>query len=35
MVLAGVLPVNVEDIISNNVFQNLEAELKFINWRKC
>ena len=35
MVLAGVQPVNVEDIISNNVFQNLEAELKFINWRKC
>ena len=26
---------NVEDIISNNVFRNLEAELKFINWRKC
>ena len=35
MVLAGVQPVNMEDIISNNVFQNLEAELKFINWRKC
>lgn len=35
MVLAGVLPVNMEDIISNNVFQDLEAELKFVNWRKC
>ena len=32
MALAGA---NVEDLISNNVFQNLEAELKFINWRKC
>jgi hypothetical protein len=35
MVLAGVLPVNMEDIISNNVFRDLEAELKFVNWRKC
>jgi len=35
MVLAGVQTVNMEDIISNNVFQNLEAELKFISWRKC
>jgi len=35
MVLAGVLPVNMEDIISNNAFQDLEAELKFVNWRKC
>ena len=32
MALSGA---NVEDIISNNVFQNLEAELKFIHWRKC
>ena len=35
MILAGVQAVNMEEIISNNVFQNLEAELKFINWRKC
>ena len=26
---------DVEDLISNNVFQGLEAELKFRNWRKC
>ena len=32
MVLANL---DVEDLISNNVFQNLEAELKFRNWRKC
>jgi hypothetical protein len=32
MVLSGL---DVEDLISNNVFQNLEAELKFRNWRKC
>jgi len=27
--------VNVEDIISNNVFHKLEAELRFTQWRKC
>ena len=32
MVLNGVA---VEEIISNNVFHNLEAELRFTNWRKC
>ena len=32
MVLANL---DVEDLISNNVFQGLEAELKFRNWRKC
>ena len=32
MVIAGI---NVKEIISNNVFHGLEAELKFINWRKC
>ena len=32
MVIAGV---NVEDVISNNTFQNLEAELKYTAWRKC
>ena len=32
MVLANL---DVEDLISNNVFQSLEAELKFSNWRKC
>ena len=32
MVIKGVA---VEDIISNNVFQKLEAELRFTNWRKC
>ena len=32
MVLANL---DVEDLISNNTFQNLEAELKFTNWRKC
>lgn len=32
MVMAGV---DVGNLISNNVFQNLEAELRFTNWRKC
>ena len=32
MVLAGV---NVEEVISNNTFRNLEAELKYTTWRKC
>ena len=32
MILADV---DVENLISNNVFHNLEAELRFTNWRKC
>ena len=32
MVLANL---DVEELISSNTFQNLEAELKFTNWRKC
>jgi len=32
MVLANL---DVEDLISSNTFENLEAELKFTNWRKC
>ena len=32
MVLANL---DVEEIINYNTFQNLEAELKFRNWRKC
>ena len=32
MILSGLA---VQDIISNNVFHNLEAELRFTNWRKC
>ena len=32
MILADV---DVENLISNNVFHKLEAELRFTNWRKC
>ena len=32
MILSGLA---VQDIISNNVFHKLEAELRFTNWRKC
>ena len=32
MVLANL---DVEELISSNTFENLEAELKFTNWRKC
>lgn len=32
MVVSGL---NVEDLISNNVYNGLEAELKFTSWRKC
>ncbi len=32
MVMANL---DVEEIINYNTFQNLEAELKYTNWRKC
>jgi hypothetical protein len=35
MVLAGRTIEQVLEIINTNSFQGMEAQLKFINWRKC
>jgi len=35
MVLAGRKIEQVLEIINTNTFQGMEAQLKFINWRKC
>jgi hypothetical protein len=34
MVKAGLSPSEIEDIISNNTFKGLEAQTKFIFWKK-
>ena len=34
MVLSGFSPDEIQDIISNNTFQNLRAKIEFINWKK-
>lgn len=35
MVLSGIDPVNLQMVIDQNTFENLEAKLKLSYWRKC
>ena len=34
ILLSGFSPDEIQDIISNNTFQNLRAKIEFINWKK-
>lgn len=35
MILSGKTPADVLDIVNNNTYSGTEAQLRFINWRKC